>query len=62
MSVVKIVDEDCQVGECADTWYEQIQPTETVELYLPGNLPMRLQCDESKIIDELTVLQLTTVL
>ena len=21
-----------QVGECADTWYKQIQPTETVEL------------------------------
>ena len=35
-----------QVGECADTWYKQIQ--------LPGNLPTRL-C-ESKTTDELTVL------
>ena len=28
------------VGECTDTWYKQIQPTETVDLKLPGNLPM----------------------
>ena len=44
-----------QVGECTNTWYKRIQHTETVELYLPSNLPTRLQC-ESKTTDELTVL------
>ena len=43
------------VGECADTWYKPcIQPTETVELYLPGNLPTPL-C-ESEMTDGITVL------
>ena len=43
-----------QVGECADTWYKQIQPTETEELQLPGNLPTHL-C-QSETTDGLTVL------
>ena len=44
-----------QVGECVDTWYKPcIQPTETVELYLPDNLPTPL-C-ESEMTDGLTVL------
>ena len=43
------------VGEYADTWYKPcIQPTETVELYLPGNLPTPLF--ESEMTDGLTVL------
>ena len=44
-----------QVGECADTWYKLcIQPTVTMELYLPCNLPTPL-C-ESEMTDGLTVL------
>ena len=31
-----------QVGECADTWYKRIQPTDRDELLLPSNLPTRL--------------------
>ena len=30
------------VGECADTWYEQIQHTERAKLLLPGSLPAHL--------------------
>ena len=31
-----------QVGECADTWYKQIQHTERAKLLLPGSLPAHL--------------------
>ena len=32
VSALKIIDEDRCIGECADTRYKWIQPTETVEL------------------------------
>ena len=55
MELLVVCHEDCwqrQVCECADIWYKQIQPTETV--LLPSNLPTRL-C-ESETTDGLTVL------
>ena len=53
VSAMKIIDEDRLVN--AQTRYKRIQLTETVELYLPGNLPTRLQC-ELKTTNELAVL------
>ena len=40
-----------QVGECADAWYKQIQPTERVELLPPDNLPMHL-CESETVLGD----------